>query len=121
MTELKDMMVERLQAYRLKNNKFPSNVLFFRDGVSEGQFAQVKAKEVPQIVEACEEVAGKDVKINITFIIVSKRHNTRLFKKAQTDKQFLDQRQEISGLVWLSTTLSLAPEITTFTYCATKL
>lgn len=94
MTELKDMMVERLQAYRLKNNKFPSNVLFFRDGVSEGQFAQVKAKEVPQIVEACEEVAGKDVKINITFIIVSKRHNTRLFKKAQTDKQFLDQRQE---------------------------
>ncbi|THY25477.1 Piwi-domain-containing protein [Aureobasidium pullulans] len=94
MTELKDMMVERLQAYRSKNDKLPNNILFFRDGVSEGQFAQVKAKEVPQVVEACEAVAGKGVKINITFIIVSKRHNARLFKVAETDKQFLDQRQE---------------------------
>jgi Piwi domain len=36
-TSLKEMMVERLQAYKAKNNgQNPDGILVYRDGVSEG-------------------------------------------------------------------------------------
>lgn len=35
MTELKEMMIERLLAYEKKTKKLPERVFVFRDGVSE--------------------------------------------------------------------------------------
>jgi eukaryotic translation initiation factor 2C len=47
---LDEMMVERLQEFQSKNsNKLPSNIVFWRDGVSEGQFDMVVQQELPQI------------------------------------------------------------------------
>ena len=40
-SDLESMFVERLQAYKAKNNTLPARVLVYRDGVSEGQFKQV--------------------------------------------------------------------------------
>jgi eukaryotic translation initiation factor 2C len=34
-TDLRDMMEERLQSYRTKNRDLPQRVLVYRDGVSE--------------------------------------------------------------------------------------
>ena len=34
-TDLKDMMEERLLAYRTKNKDLPQRILVYRDGVSE--------------------------------------------------------------------------------------
>jgi eukaryotic translation initiation factor 2C len=34
-TDLKDMMEERLLAYRAKNRDLPQRILVYRDGVSE--------------------------------------------------------------------------------------
>jgi len=34
-TDLKDMMEERLMAYRVKNRDLPQRILVYRDGVSE--------------------------------------------------------------------------------------
>ncbi|KDR84292.1 hypothetical protein GALMADRAFT_111558 [Galerina marginata CBS 339.88] len=52
----------------------PTRLIFYRDGVSEGQFQQVLDNELPQIKKAC-----RDVKLNlkITLIIVGKRHHIR--------------------------------------------
>ena len=55
-----------------------SFISFFRDGVSEGQFLQVLQHELTAIREACIKLEP-DYKPGITFIVVQKRHHTRLF------------------------------------------
>lgn len=56
----------------------PEHIIFFRDGVSEGQFLEVMNKEVQAIRNACAKVQA-DYKPPITFLVVQKRHHTRLF------------------------------------------
>lgn len=60
----------------------PTRLIFYRDGVSEGQFQQVLDDELPKIKMAC-----KEMKINpkITLIIVGKRHHIRMFPQDQKD------------------------------------
>ena len=60
-----------------KITKFPY-FLKNRDGVSEGQFTQVLQHELTAIREACIKLES-DFKPGITFIVVQKRHHTRLF------------------------------------------
>ncbi|KAH8832904.1 argonaute-like protein [Flagelloscypha sp. PMI_526] len=54
----------------------PARIIFFRDGVSEGEFSQVLEKEVPKLKAACDKLG---IKPKITFIVVGKRHHIRFF------------------------------------------
>jgi eukaryotic translation initiation factor 2C len=38
---LEEIMVEQLKHFRAKNRILPHRILYYRDGVSEGQFSQV--------------------------------------------------------------------------------
>lgn len=68
-----------LKFYQRQNMK-PLRIIFYRDGVSEGQFTEVLHHEVAAIQQACSEMAaGCEYQPSITFIIVGKRHHTRLF------------------------------------------
>ncbi|GIM10148.1 hypothetical protein Vretimale_13882, partial [Volvox reticuliferus] len=70
---------ELLQEFRQRNRGFlPQRVLMYRDGVGEGQFDQVLAEEYTSIVRACAEVEPF-YKPAITYVVVQKAHNTRLF------------------------------------------
>ncbi|EIW84641.1 argonaute-like protein [Coniophora puteana RWD-64-598 SS2] len=60
----------------------PARLFFYRDGVSEGQFQQVLDFELPALRAACAELGMKP---KITFIIVAKRHHTRLFPNDPRD------------------------------------
>lgn len=77
------MLVERLNTYRERNRKLPSHILFYRDGVSESQYGMVRDKELPQIRDACR-IAGAP-KINITLIVVGKRHHARFYPREAGD------------------------------------
>jgi len=61
-----------------RNQAFPKRVIFFRDGVSEGQFSQVIELEVPKI-----KLALADLKLptipKLTVVVVGKRHHVRFF------------------------------------------
>merc|ERR1712048_1332312 len=56
----------------------PEKILMYRDGVSEGQFLSVLAKELVAMRQACKELE-EDYQPAITYIIVQKRHHTRFF------------------------------------------
>lgn len=43
------MVLELLEAYHQQHNDVPARLLFFRDGVSEGELAAVQSKEIPQV------------------------------------------------------------------------
>ncbi|WVZ65882.1 hypothetical protein U9M48_015173 [Paspalum notatum var. saurae] len=46
---LEDIVKELLHAFEKESNKKPQQLIFYRDGISEGQFKQVLEKEIPEI------------------------------------------------------------------------
>src|SRR5690554_3332794 len=62
----------------------PERILFYRDGVSEGQFAEVLKTEVAALQNACQRLEA-DYRPKITFVVVQKRHHARFFPAKRTD------------------------------------
>jgi len=88
--DLEEMVVDVLgkyMAYRRDVEKkkilAPRRIIFYRDGVSEGQFQQVVEIEVPRIRAAC--VKAKILPPKLTVVIVGKRHHNRFFPANQKD------------------------------------
>ncbi|KAF8266852.1 argonaute-like protein [Lactarius quietus] len=71
-----------LNQYKMSTGKFPKRILFYRDGVSEGQFATVINDELPLIRSACKKLGFKP---NITLIVVGKRHHVRFFPRSENE------------------------------------
>lgn len=81
---LQEMAKELLMIFYKESRVKPNQLLFYRDGVSEGQFSMVLNHEVTAIRAACASLE-KDYMPAITFLVVQKRHNTRLFASDQKD------------------------------------
>nr|AGC95229.1 argonaute-3 [Penaeus monodon] len=76
--DLKDMTRNLLIAFFRRTGKKPERLIMYRDGVSESQFYTVLAYELNAMREACKSLPG-EYRPGITFIVVQKRHHTRLF------------------------------------------
>ncbi|PHU29848.1 Protein argonaute 7 [Capsicum chinense] len=75
--DLSTMIGEILDDFYEELLKLPERIIFFRDGVSETQFLKVLKEELQAIRVACSRFPG--YKPPITFVVVQKRHHTRLF------------------------------------------
>lgn len=72
--------MNHLKFYKQKNNCLPDKILYYRDGVSEGQFQQVMSTEKMAMIKACATIQqGYEKKVKLTIIVVQKRHHTRFF------------------------------------------
>ncbi|KAJ7507898.1 argonaute-like protein [Mycena galericulata] len=60
----------------------PKRIIFYRDGVSEGQFKAVLEQELPLIKKAC---ASLNINPKITILVVGKRHHVRFFPQNERD------------------------------------
>ncbi|XP_070497961.1 protein argonaute-2 [Chironomus tepperi] len=88
--DLENILVEHLKFYAFKNgNKLPAKIMYYRDGVSDGQFKEVLEREMTAIRGALRRMYGLKKHAAVTFIVVQKRHHTRFFP---TDKKFSDGR-----------------------------
>ncbi|GAU87144.1 hypothetical protein RvY_00039-3 [Ramazzottius varieornatus] len=86
-TDLGDMVLDLLEKFYTVNNKaLPTLIIFYRDGVSEGQYKEVMKMEVEAIREACFEAYADKPIPPITYIIVGKRHHIRLFATNPADQ-----------------------------------
>ena len=78
--QMEEMTYNLLQKfYRFTGESYiPEEIVYYRDGVSEGQFPAVLKHELRAIRRAYAKfkVGGEP---KVTFIIAQKRHNTRLF------------------------------------------
>ena len=73
---IKKQMVKLLKGFKAET-KYPlERLIFYRDGVGEGQFEMCIEQEVQGIKDALQE-EGFDAKI--TFIVLQKRHNARFY------------------------------------------
>lgn len=83
---LKTMIVEHLKAFYGATRHKPEHIIFYRDGVSEGQFAEVRDMELRAIRDACLKLSPDGLyKPPITFIVVQKRHHTRFMPVSERD------------------------------------
>lgn len=88
------MIREQLIAFRRATGRKPDRILFYRDGVSEGQFSQVLLREVDAIRKACASLEANYLP-RITFVVVQKRHHTRLFPARHGERGSTDRSGNI--------------------------
>ena len=74
--DLASMTHEHLESFLAANRRLPERILFYRDGVSEGQYAQVLNEEVKSLKAGCASFR-EGYAPTITMVIVQKRHHTR--------------------------------------------
>ncbi|KAF9279099.1 hypothetical protein BGZ68_008138 [Mortierella alpina] len=80
--DLKDMVHDLLKAYYTYCKKKPARIIFYRDGVSEGEFVKVLQTEVAAIRAACTSLSS-DYRPALTFVVVQKRHHARFNPKRE--------------------------------------
>lgn len=74
-----DIVKSQLKYHYKHTKSKPQHIIFFRDGVSEGQFEKLISQELFKIQAACASLDHGKYKPKITFVVVMKRHHTRFF------------------------------------------
>ncbi|KAJ4974636.1 hypothetical protein NE237_007810 [Protea cynaroides] len=87
--DLGEMVAELLEDFYQEMKKLPKRIIFFRDGVSETQFYKVLQEELGAIRVACSKFPS--YKPAVTFMVVQKRHHTRLFPNKSSPSSILDE------------------------------
>ncbi|GAY65854.1 hypothetical protein CUMW_244220 [Citrus unshiu] len=88
------MIRELLIAFKRSTNRKPESIIFYRDGVSEGQFSQVLLHEMNAIRLACASLE-EGYAPPVTFVVVQKRHHTRLFPAEHNRRDLTDRSGNI--------------------------
>ncbi|XP_047075118.1 protein argonaute 1B-like [Lolium rigidum] len=88
------MVKELLISFKRATGQKPQRIIFYRDGVSEGQFYQVLLFELDAIRKACASLEP-NYQPPVTFVVVQKRHHTRLFANNHNDSRTVDRSGNI--------------------------
>lgn len=90
-TNLETAVKGALDLWIRENGCWPENVLYYRDGVGDGQYEEIKTRENTAIQNAWntrmreEESEEGLAPLKLTTVIVSKRHSTRFFPGKRED------------------------------------
>jgi eukaryotic translation initiation factor 2C len=85
--DLRAIMRSLIRQYADHRGFPPTAIVFYRDGISESEFDSVFEKELTGIRQACTDLSPV-YRPYLTYIVVSKRHHTRLFP-TNSDKNVL--------------------------------
>ncbi|CAN6298259.1 unnamed protein product [Urochloa humidicola] len=89
------MIRDLLISFKKSTGHKPHRIIFYRDGVSEGQFSQVLLYEMDAIRKACASLEEGYLP-TVTFVVVQKRHHTRLFPE---NHRFRDQTDRSGNIL----------------------
>lgn len=92
--------MKALEEYRKVFSKLPDRILFYRDGVGEGQFNQVYKHELQHVLTSLKQLYGAN-RIKLAYVIVSKRINTKFFLQCRGDAQNVPAGTVVDDVVTL--------------------
>lgn len=75
-----------LRTFKNQTGKIPTQILYFRDGVSEGEYSKVITEEIRDLKGILEKLSGGKNRPKITVVVCSKRHHFRFFPMDQAGK-----------------------------------
>lgn len=84
--DMEAIVRELLLECRQNTKTLPKTIIYFRDGVSDGEYDKVVENEVQDIKAACFRL-DQNYRPKITCIVVQKRHHTRLFPVNEGDSE----------------------------------
>lgn len=88
-TNIKTYMQKALTAYLTEHGALPERILFYRDGVGEGQIDQIIINEVDELRKILDMAYDKQAnKAKFAFFVVSKRINARFFSDSSRGRGF---------------------------------
>jgi len=84
-TKIAGDLTKCLAAWAKVNNALPERIMFYRDGVGEGQLQQVYSVELEAIKRRIHEIyrEASTEEAKLTYIVVTKRINTRFFAQSR--------------------------------------
>ena len=78
MVNISSMISDSIQKFFKMNKFLPETIIFYRDGVGEGQFTEVREIEIPSILSGFSKISA-DYKPKFCEVIVTKKINDRFF------------------------------------------
>lgn len=102
-TDLANITKEQLLFFHSQTRCKPEHLIYIRDGVSDGQFAEVLNVEMQAIRKGCSMLEAT-YKPPVTFIVVQKRHHTRFFPMRREDSE--DKNFNVPAGTCVDTTIS---------------
>lgn len=85
MKNVAQMVMQNVQNYVDTLKQTPQQIVFYRDGVGQGQIREILQKEVAQIVNALQQKYGNS-RPKLLFIVVTKRIDDRFAMFGQTHR-----------------------------------
>lgn len=84
--DLENIIKKQLMQFKACNGSLPDLIMYYRDGVSEGQFSEILTIELNAIQSAIASTSP-GAKVAVTFIVVQKRHHARFFPTRGTETE----------------------------------
>ncbi|CAF3721515.1 unnamed protein product [Adineta steineri] len=113
---LKEIVKQLLTAFMDNNDgALPEHIVFYRDGVDDGQFERVLNEEVTALKEAFQVIYSTNTfSPLLTFIVVKKRHHTRFFGLSRSSTGIINVENVESGVVVDSSIICPYPNYSNF-------
>lgn len=77
--DLEEIAFHHLSFFKKMTGEIPARIIFYRDGVADGYFDEVRTREIAALRKAYDRFVKNNTKPLITFLVVQKRHHTRFF------------------------------------------
>jgi hypothetical protein len=92
--DLEQMALLLIKSFHDHNKVYPTRIIFYRDGVDEGQFKAIMDQELNALKSACRKLET-NYEPFITYIVVQKRHHTRFFANNETEIVSIEKQEKL--------------------------
>lgn len=98
-----EMLRWHLDEWMFKHKRYPTEIIFYRDGLSDGQFEMCRNNEIGCVRKMLDEKYTQKDRPRLLVICTVKRHNTRFLGPANAKKTGCDEAQNpLSSTVFYS-------------------
>lgn len=98
--DIAGMLSWHLDNWKTKHNRHPTEIIFYRDGLSDGQFDMCRNKEIARVRKMLDERFTQGDRPKLLVVCTVKRHNTRFLGPRGNPKACDKRRNPLPSTVF---------------------